>query len=115
MTTDPVEEFVDGYSANDIFSSPHQRSGVTFGDTIILPGEIKFGIERKSIFHFPHFSLFSPFLYDFSLFLSLCVCSSLHLSCAVDIVITVEQHSILTEPPLTLFQFCLFIFCFYIL
>jgi len=41
------EAFIDGYSAKQIFQSPHRRIGVTFGDCIILPGEITFGIERK--------------------------------------------------------------------
>jgi hypothetical protein len=44
-----VEEFIDGYSAQQIFSSKHRRSGVTFGDCIILPGEITFGIDQLNL------------------------------------------------------------------
>ena len=44
-----ADEYIDGYSAVQIFSSPHRRSGVTFGDCIILPGEIKFGIEQVAL------------------------------------------------------------------
>ena len=41
--------YEDGYSAKTIFQSTHRRSGVTFGDCIILPGEITFGIENVKL------------------------------------------------------------------
>ena len=37
------EDWQDGWSAQQIFSSRHRRAGVTFGDCIILPGRITFG------------------------------------------------------------------------
>ena len=43
------EEIMDGWSARQIFQSAHRRSGVTFGDCIILPGAITFGIDDVNL------------------------------------------------------------------
>jgi hypothetical protein len=38
-------DLIDGFSADDIFSSPGSR-GFTFDDVIALPGQIDFGVEQ---------------------------------------------------------------------
>ena len=41
----PADQVFDGVSAAELFGDRDRRSGVTFDDLIILPGEINFGCD----------------------------------------------------------------------
>jgi|EP00945_MAST-04E_sp_MAST-4E-sp1_P004990 IMP dehydrogenase len=45
----PATEVVDGVSARQLFGDKNRRSGVTFDDLIILPGEISFGCDDVNL------------------------------------------------------------------
>ena len=45
----PATEVLDGVSARQLFGDKNRRSGVTFDDLIILPGEISFGCDDVNL------------------------------------------------------------------